>query len=396
MMIDWLKEAERHADEIMDIREDIHAFPERGNEEFRTAELIEDRLHSYGIPTRRLLGTAVIGELRGTGGSDADHSGELYPQKTVALRADIDALPIEEKTDWAFASNTPGLMHACGHDIHTAAALGAARLLSKYSDCFSGTVRFVFQPDEEGSGGADRLVRAGVMDGVGAVFGAHVSPDLPAGTVGIRYGKFYAAADVFTISIQGKSSHGAEPEKGIDALAAAARMVTALEALPSIFLPERSVLTVGTFRAGTATNILAGDAEITGIIRTLGSDTRKAMKARFADTVRSIEADTGVTASFRIRESYPGVVNTDPETAHAEQAALRLFGPDRVIKIDTPTMTTEDFGYYIDATSAGSFYHIGVGGDYPLHNEHFLPSGDTAVYAAAMHAETICSWLMQA
>ena len=394
MTIDWLKEAEKHADEIMDIREEIHAFPERGNQEFRTAELIEDCLHSYGIPTRRLLGTAVIGELRGSRIPDDERSGEARPRKTVALRADIDALPIEEKTDWTFSSNTPGLMHACGHDVHTAAVLGAARLLSKYTDCFSGAVRFIFQPDEEGSGGADRLVRAGVMDGVGAVFGAHVSPDLPAGTIGIRYGKFYAAADVFHIGIQGKSSHGAEPEKGIDALAAAARMVTELEALPSVFLPERSVLTVGTFRSGTATNILAGDAEITGIIRTLGSDTRKAMKTRFADTVRSIEADTGVTASVRIRESYPGVVNTDRETVHAEQAALRLFGPDHVIRIDTPTMTTEDFGYYIDA-SAGSFYHIGVGGDFPLHNEHFLPSGDAAVYAAAMHAETVFSWLMR-
>ena len=386
MKIDWLEEAQRSANEIMDIREEIHQFPEPGNQEFRTSELIEERLQSYGIPTRRLLGTAVIGELKGcrTAGSSG---------RTAALRADMDALPVRERTGWAFASRNPGFMHACGHDVHVAAALGAARLLSKYTDCFDGSVRFLFQPDEEGSGGADRLVHAGALEGVRAVFGAHVSPDLPFGTVGIRYGKFYAASDTFSVHVLGRSCHGAEPEKGIDALAAAAEMVLALKALPAGFLPEKSVLTTGMFRSGTAVNILPGEANFSGMIRTLGPETREAMKERLRREIRTLAKKNGVKAKIELKESYPGVVNTDPETRLAEAAAIRLFGADAVHRIPDPTMTTEDFGYYIDAAGGGCFYHIGVGGDHPLHGERFLPPPEAPVLAASMHAETLFSWL---
>ena len=401
MNIDWILEAHKHAHEIMDIREEIHAFPELGNQEFKTAGLIEERLHSYGIPTRRLLGTAVIGELHGCKPADAmdasvpeESAGcsSIQSGRIVALRADMDALPIHEQTDWAFASGNEGVMHACGHDVHMAAALGAARLLSKHADLLRGTVRFIFQPDEEGNGGAERLVKEHVLDGVSAVFGAHVSPNLPLGTIGIRYGKFYAASDVIRVKVHGRSCHGAEPEKGIDALHAAARMVTALKKLPLEFLPEHSVLTIGTFRSGTAENILPGEAEFQGIIRTLGPDTRTKMKARLLETIQQIEAETDVTAELFIRESYPGVVNTDSETACAEGAALRLFGPEHVCRIAEPTMTTEDFGYYVEA-AGGSFYHIGVGGDYPLHNEHFLPPDDAPVIGAALHAAVLFSRL---
>ena len=401
MNIDWIAEAHKYANEITDIREEIHAFPELGNQEFRTAQLIEDRLHSYGIPTRRLLGTAVIGELHGCKPADAMDasvpeesagSSSIQSGRIVALRADMDALPITEKTDWAFESANHGVMHACGHDVHVAAALGAARLLSKHADTFRGSVRFLFQPDEEGSGGADRLVKAHVLDGVSAVFGAHVSPELPLGMIGIRYGKFYAASDVIRVKVHGRSCHGAEPEKGIDALEAAARMVTELKKLPAEFLPEHSVLTIGTFHSGTAGNILPGEAEFQGIIRTLGPDARAKMKTRLRETIRQIEARTGVHAEIFIRESYPGVVNTDSETACAENAALRLFGPEHVCRIAEPTMTTEDFGYYVEA-AGGSFYHIGVGGDYPLHNEHFLPPADAPVIGAAMHAAVLFSRL---
>lgn len=385
MKIDWMAEACKSADEIMDIREEIHHDPEPGNREFHTAALIEERLHSYGIPTRRLLDTAVIGILRG----EKSPGGPV-----VALRADMDALPVEEKTGWTWASENPGMMHACGHDIHMAAALGAARLLSKYTDCFEGEIRFIFQPDEEGQGGAERLVKAGVLKGAGAVFGAHVSPDLPLGSIGIRYGKFYAASDVFHILVHGKSCHGAEPKKGIDALYAASLMVSALKRLPDEFLPEHPVLTTGVFHAGTAENILAGEAEFKGIIRTLGPEMRRKMKDRLREIVREIGELTGADSEIRIRESYPGVVNTDAPTVHAETAALSLFGKDRVIRIEEPTMTTEDFGYYVQETG-GSFYHIGVGGEYPLHNERFLPSSEAAVIGAAMHAETLYSWLLK-
>lgn len=385
MNINWKEEASRYADEIMDIREEIHSYPEPGNNEFRTAALIEEKLHEYGIPTKRLLDTAVIGYLRGT----ADTAG---PVPVVALRADMDALPVTEQTDWTWASCTDGMMHACGHDVHMAAAIGAARILAKYRDCFAGEIRFIFQPDEEGDGGAARLVKAGVMEKVDAIFGAHVSPDLPEGTVGIRYGKFYAASDTFDITLEGKSCHGAEPEKGIDALAASAELLLRLKALPARFLPERAVLSTGILQAGSARNIIAGEASLSGIIRTLGPDTRKEMKACFYETVSDTANECGVNAQIRMKESYPGVVNSDEPTEFAEKTAAQVFGEDHVIRLKEPTMTTEDFGYYIEA-SKGCFYHLGAGCDVPLHNSRFLPVPETPVFGAAMHAAVLYGYL---
>ena len=167
-----------YSEEIMGLRETIHRHPETGNKEYSTADLIENYLGGLGIETERLLDTAVKGVLQG-------HSGD----RTVALRADMDALPVDEATGAAFASEVPGVMHACGHDVHTAAALGAARILSEIKDDLDGNVVFLFQPDEEGRGGAERMITEGCMEGVDAIFGAHVSPDMPAGNIGVRYGK---------------------------------------------------------------------------------------------------------------------------------------------------------------------------------------------------------------
>ena len=224
----------KYSEEIMGLRESIHRHPEMGNREYRTADLIESYLGSLGIETERLLDTAVKGVLRGNSGG-----------RTAALRADMDALPVNEATDAAFASEVSGVMHACGHDVHTAATLGAAGILSEMRDDLDGNVVFLFQPDEEGRGGAERMIKEGCMEGVDAVFGAHVSPDLPAGRIGIRYGKFYAASDMFAVVVTGRSSHGAVREKGIDALGAAAEMVTALLKLPRQITDDKCVLTVG-------------------------------------------------------------------------------------------------------------------------------------------------------
>ena len=256
-----------YSEEIMGLRETIHRHPEMGNKEYRTAELIESYLGSLEIETERLTDTAVKGVLRGNCGG-----------RTVALRADMDALPVDEATGAAFASEVSGVMHACGHDVHTAAVLGAARILSEMRDHLDGTVVFLFQPDEEGNGGAERMIKEGCMEGVDAVFGAHVSPDLPVYRIGVRYGKFYAASDMFTVVVTGRSSHGAMREKGVDALGADAEMVTALLKLPRQITDDKCVLTVGRMISGTAGNIMPGSAEFEGIIRTLGPDTRAAME----------------------------------------------------------------------------------------------------------------------
>lgn len=376
-MTDLLNEALALSGELAALRHAFHAEPELGNREFRTAEKIENCLRACGIPTRRLLDTAVIGRL------DGAESGPC-----AALRADMDALPLQEDTGAFFASKTPGVMHACGHDVHMAAVLGAARLLSTRRGDLRGSVAFIFQPDEEGRGGAQRLIDAGALEGVDAVFGAHVSPELPLGHVGVRYGKFYAASDTFRVAVKGKSAHGAEREKGVDALAAAARMVTAVLALPENLPGEKSVVSVGTMRAGTAENILADRAEFAGIIRTLGPAARKEMCARFGKAVEALSDETGAAIECAIRESYPGVVNDEGMTRLVEQAARAALGGGRVHSIASPTMTTEDFGCFLQVRP-GSYYHIGAGCALPLHNPRFLPDDEAAVIGAAVHAAVV-------
>lgn len=367
-------EAARLAPELTALRRAFHRRPELGNREYETAARIEAFLRDCGIPTRRLLETAVVGVLDGAGAG-----------ATVALRADMDALPIQEETGAAFASEVAGVMHACGHDVHMAALLGAARLLAARRAELNGRVVFLFQPDEEGSGGAQRLIDAGALDGVDAVFGCHVSPELPAGGVGVRYGKFYAASDTFRVALRGRSCHGAEREKGIDALAAAAETVSAVLALPSCLPHERSVVSVGTLHAGTAGNIVADRAELAGIIRTLGQESRAAMRRHFARTVETVARRHGAEADCELRESYPGVVNDFGMTRLVQDTATVLLGADRVSVIAEPTMTTEDFGCYL-LHSSGSFYHVGAGCALPLHNSAFLPDDGAVVTAAALHA----------
>ncbi|MBR2282538.1 MAG: amidohydrolase [Spirochaetales bacterium] len=378
--MDYLESAKRIESDLDAIRQDLHRHPELGNSENRTSDKIESMLKGMGLNVKRILGTALVATLHGR------PSG-----RKVALRADMDALPVTETTGCPYSSVNQGLMHACGHDIHMTAALGAAMLLSGNRDALNGDVVFLFQPDEEGNGGAQRMIEAGVLEGVSAVFGGHVAPDLPLGTFGFRYGKFYAASDVITVTVHGKSCHGATPEKGRNALLAAAEMVTALSRLHA---PnnDRCVFSIGQLISGTAGNIIADKAVFTGMLRTLGPENRDFMKKAIRDTVAAIDARFGVSSEVDIHDSYGGVVNTDAETRLFEQTSRKLFGDDCTRVLDEPTMTTEDFGYFIDACS-GSFCHIGAGCTEPLHSSCFLPDVKAAVYAAALYAQTVETYL---
>ncbi len=380
MIPDFLTEAKAISPELIHLRRELHQWPELGNREYETASRLEKALRACGVETVRLLDTAVVGTLRGA-----------LPGPAVALRADMDALPLTEATGAPFASRREGVMHGCGHDVHMTAALGAAKLLSAHRDSLPGTVKFFFQPDEEGNGGAARMIAAGCMEGVGAVFGCHVSPALPLGTVGIRYGKFYAASDIFQIAVQGRSAHGAERELGVDALAAAAEMVTALLALPGEEA-ERCVISVGKLNAGTARNILADRAEMDGILRTLGPEARARIKQRLRETLEAISARHGTTLELRLWESYGGVVNSEAETALLQSTVETLLGSERVRVLSDPTLTTEDFGCFIDA-AAGSYYHVGAGCSEPLHSPAFLPADGAETVAAAVHAAAAWAWL---
>ena len=381
-MNEILKRATELQDELSELRKEFHRWPEPGNSEYKTAERIEKYLQSLGIETRRVLGTAVAAALKGA-----------KPGRTVALRADMDALPITEQTGADFASENPGFMHACGHDVHMTAALGAAKILSERKDSLCGNVVFLFQPDEEGNGGAARLIKEGCLDGVSMVFGAHVSPDITEGSAGINYGKFYAASDMFNVRITGKSAHGASPEKGIDALYAAARLICAFKAVPSLFNGEKSVVSTGKIESGSARNIIAEKAEFCGIIRTLGPEMRAAAKEAMKKSASEIDAEIGTVTDIEFIESYPGVVNNKDASALVYETARELLGMENAIEITEPTMMTEDFGYYIE-NIPGCFYHIGAGCNLPLHNSAFLPSEKAIVTGAALHAAVILKALL--
>ena len=383
----FLSRARDISPELTGLRHEIHRFPERGNAELRTAALIEKTLREFDIEVQRPCGTAVVGVLRGG-----------LSGRCAALRADMDALPVCERTGAAFASQNDGWMHACGHDFHTAAALGAARLLSEARDNLRGTVKFFFQPDEEGDGGAKPLIEAGCLDSpnVDAVFGAHVDPNLPAGSVGVRYGKFYAASNPFRAVIHGKSAHGAEPEKGVDALYAAANVVRGARALSKMLDEQngKTVISICTLHAGAAENIIASEAELRGMIRTLGPEARQKAVESLRNLIVSASESAGASAEVDIRWGYPGIVNHDECSRLAEGAARRLLGDARVVVIPEPTMTTEDFGFFLEKRP-GCFYHFGVGGGAALHSDRFLPDDRLLPGAAAVHAAVICDFLNQ-
>ncbi|MBO6159572.1 MAG: amidohydrolase [Firmicutes bacterium] len=378
----FLEEAEQIRRELCEIRKTIHRHPEIGNREFQTSALVETYLKELGIETERMLGTAIVGTLRGA---------EAGPM--VALRADMDALPIQENTGCDFASEVPGMMHACGHDVHTTALLGAAKLIAAHRGELKGSVRFLFQPDEEGKGGSARMIREGAMEGVEAVFGAHVDPQIPAGSVGVRYGKFYAASNSFQVTLHGKSAHGAEREKGIDALGAMCELVGLLLKLPEGLLPEKSVVTIGKMESGTVRNIIADTASIDGILRTLGPASQAFMKQAVRDAVDLICEKYGATADVYIEDTASGIVNTDPETAFVQSVAKELLGEDRTLVIPEPKMISEDFGFFVEKAGKGSFYHLGAGSIYSLHNDHFLPPEDALVIGAALHSSVAWKYL---
>jgi len=381
---DWKQAAREVFPEVMQLRRTIHKDPELGNKEFHTAALVENYLHGCGIETKRMTDTAVMGILRGG-----------RPGKVAALRADMDALPVTEATNAEFASQNSGVMHACGHDIHTAALLGAAKLLSLRKEELCGTVKFFFQPDEEGGvGGAKPMMDAGCMEQppVEAVFGAHVAPDLPYGTIGVREGQFYAASDFFTIEVFGKSAHGAKPEKAIDALKAAAELVLLLQQIPQQLPQERTIVTVGTMQAGTVRNIIAGSAKLEGIIRTLSLQMRKRVKQMISEAAADIERKHGVKVVVDLLESHPGITNTKSVTDHVRKT-LKDHG-FIVEEILGPSMISEDFGYYLEK-APGSFYHFGTGGDSELHSNTFLPKDELLIIGAAAHAAVVWEYLEQ-
>lgn len=349
---------------LVSLRREIHRHPELGNREFKTAALIEKTLKSLHIPFKRITPTGVVGTLGNGRG------------KCVALRADMDALPLTEKTSKPFCSQTPGVMHACGHDAHVAMLLGAATLLSDKKD-FNGTVKFLFQPNEEGAGGAVEMIKKGCMKGVDAVFGLHVNPRLAAGDVGLKPGPLMAAVDKFSVEIIGKGGHAAYPHEGIDAIPVAAEVVQALQTIVArkVDPTDAAVVTVGTIQGGTRYNILAGKVALTGTVRTLSEKTHARIPRLIRQIIEGVCNAHG--AAFDLKYEVLGSVlsNDAGMVDRARGVAEPLFGRAHVKALETATMGGEDFAEYLKF-APGCFIYIGTGaqkgkGLVPWHHPEF-------------------------
>lgn len=361
-------------DEIVSIRRDLHQHPELGQEEFRTQQIIEAFLDKEAIPHERIADTGVLGLIHG-----------YAPGKTVGLRGDIDALPIQEETDLPFKSIYEGKMHACGHDAHTAILLGAAKVINSIRDGFSGTVKLFFQPAEETIGGAKRMVEAGCMENpkVDHVIGLHVFPRLPAGTIEVKYDKMNASTDSVRIEIEGKSGHGAYPHDSIDAIVIAAQVIIALQTLVSrtISPVESVVLSLGTIQGGVKGNVIADHVSIKGTLRTLDEDQRKLAKLTIDQIVAKTADALGGVGKVSFEEGYRALVNNDEIVKVIEETGRRLLGDSNVYVAKTPSLGAEDFSFFLEKAT-GAFYNIGCGNE----SKGFVHKGHHPKFAVDEHA----------
>jgi len=350
---------------VICIRRDLHRIPETGFKEVKTSAYVAERLKDLGLEVQTGIAThGVVGLLRGG-----------RPGPTLMIRADMDALPIAEETGLAFASTHPGCMHACGHDAHMAMALGAAVVLSRLKDRIKGHVKFVFQPAEEGPGGAKPMIAAGVMQNpqVDYAIGCHLWAERAEGCIGVRPGPFMAAMDRFDLKIIGKGGHGAQPHLCVDAIEVGTQVVAALQRIVSRHMNpiEPAVVTVGTFHAGTAFNITPGEAVMSGTTRTFNEEIWKSWEARLERVVRGVCESMGAGFELKYTQGYPPTINDAKMAEVVRRCAVHVVGEDRVVEPEL-TMGGEDMSFFLKQVP-GCYYCIGVGreGAAPLHNARF-------------------------
>ncbi|MFC7393159.1 M20 metallopeptidase family protein [Scopulibacillus cellulosilyticus] len=367
-MLDQLfKRLEELYPELVEFRRDLHMHPELSFQEVDTPNKVAEYLENLGIEVKTGVGgRGVVGFLKGG-----------KPGKTVALRADFDALPIQDEKDVPYKSKVPGVMHACGHDIHTAGLLGVAKVLSEVRDELEGNVVFIHQFAEEVTpGGAKAMVEDGCLDGVDAVYGAHVwSPD-PYGTVLFKEGYATAAADSFEINIQGKGGHGAMPNTTIDSLVVGSQLVLNLQQIVSRRVDplNPAVVTVGSFHSGQTFNVIADTANIKGTVRTFDEETRDLIEEELRKVVKSTCEGAGATFTIDYQRGYPGVWNDPEETRRVESLTKSIIGEENVKEL-VPAMGGEDFSYYVKEVP-GTFFFVGgrnpdINATYPHHHPKF-------------------------
>jgi len=366
-MLTRIKEiAEALKPRLIEIRRHIHSNPELSGQEYKTAAYVAGVLSSCGMAVQESVGkTGVIGELIGR-----------TDDRLVAIRTDMDALPIQELTRLEFASRQPGVMHACGHDVHTTVGLGTAMVLSQLGELLPGNVRFLFQPAEETALGAGWMVQDGAMSDVSAIFSMHVFPSIPAGSVGIRYGALTAAADDLEIIIMGESGHGARPHEAVDAIWIAAQVITNLQqAISRTQNPLRPlVLTIGQISGGRAPNVIADQVRLMGTVRSLHPETHANLPDWIEKIVSNICNTYGARYEMKYRRGVPSVQNDLALTQLLEAAAKEAWGNDRIQILPEPSLGAEDFSMYLQH-APGTMFRLGVGfrdkQNYPLHHPKF-------------------------
>lgn len=328
-----------HLPEVVHLRRELHRHPELGLELPRTQSAVLDALEDLGLSItvgERL--SSVVADLRGA-----------RPGPTVLLRGDMDALPMVEDTGLEFASRTGNTMHACGHDAHTAMLVGAARVLAEHRDELAGTVRFMFQPGEEGSGGAAIMIDEGVLDGVSGAFALHVAPNVPSGIVAWRSGATLASADEIEIVFTGKGGHASTPQWAIDPIPVACEAVMALQSMVTrtVDVFDPAVLTIAQIAAGTTHNVIPETARLFGTLRAVSESARHAVWERIRTVADGVAAAHGCSATVRIDEGYPVTVNDDRSARFLAQSADAAFGSPRAFEMPSPVMGAEDFSYIL-------------------------------------------------
>ena len=361
-------------------RRDIHQHPEILYDVHRTAAFVADRLREFGCDevATGLGRTGVVGVIKGrkpAAGADV---------KVIGLRADMDALPIEEDTNLAYASRTPGKMHACGHDGHTAMLLGAARYLAETRN-FSGNAIVIFQPAEEGGAGAAAMIKDGLMDrfAIDQVYGMHNGPGIPVGSFALRPGPIMAATDNIDIRIEGLGGHAARPHKCIDSVLVGAQLITALQSIVSRSVDplESAVISMCEFHAGNARNVIPQTAELKGTVRTLKADVRQLVEKRMREVAAGVAQITGAKIQFDYGRGYPVTVNHAAQTDIATQVAKEVAG-DANVREMAPMMGAEDFAYMLEARP-GAFIFCGNGDSAGLHHPAYNFNDDAIVYGTS-------------
>ena len=383
MKINIKKEIQQISENIYSYRRDFHQYPELSFQEYRTAETISKHLESFGIEHKTGVGkTGVVGEIVFGDGP------------TIALRADMDALPIQEVGDLEFKSKNEGVMHACGHDGHMAILLGAANALSKNKKLKKGKVRFIFQPAEEGAGGARYMIKDGCLDQVDEIYGLHLWNYQPVGEIGVKNGPIMAAADMFDIIIKGKGGHGATPQGTVDAIVVASNLITMLQTIVSRNTNplDNTVVTIGEINGGQNFNVIADEVRLTGTTRAYTENNRNMIKKRMQNIIDGVSKSFGAEIVLKYKEGYPPTVNHEDPTKLVLEASSMVVG--KGAGYPYLSMGGEDFSYYLQKVP-GCFFFVGSAPDKnnilstPHHCSHFDIDERSLLIGASVYVNLI-------